>query len=50
MVEKKKDLSEEDLDELLDQAFAQQDQIQHKCKIRDDPAIKQEEWEEKYGK
>jgi hypothetical protein len=50
MANKKKELSEEDVDDLLDQAFAKQDQIHHKCEMRDDPKKKQKEWEEKYGK
>ncbi len=50
MAKKKKDLSEEDLDKLLDQTFAKQDEIHHKCQIREDPAKKQAEWEKKYGK
>lgn len=50
MSNKKKDLSEEDLDDLLDQTITKQDQIFHKCQMRDDPEKKQKEWEEKYGK
>lgn len=50
MPNKKKELSEDDLDDLLDQTFAKQDQIHHKCEMRDDPKKKQKEWEEKFGK
>jgi len=50
MAKEKKDLSEEDLDDLLDQTFAKQDEIFHKCEMRDDPKKKQKEWEEKYRK
>jgi len=50
MKEKKKEnLSEDDLDALLDQTFEKQDLIHHKCQIRDDPAKKQAEWKKKYG-
>ncbi len=45
---KKKDLSEYELDELLDQTFKRQGMIHHKCQIRDDPAKKQAEWNKKY--
>lgn len=45
---KKEDLSDEDLDKLLDKTFKMQDQIHHKCEIRDDPKRKQEEWNKKY--
>ncbi len=48
MTKKKDKISEDDLDDLLDQAFEKQDMIHHKCKIRDDPAKKQEEWNKKY--
>lgn len=47
--EQEKD-TEDDVDDLLDAAFAQQDLIHHKCQMRDDPAKKKEEWEKKYGK
>lgn len=50
MTKKKENLSEDELDELLDQTFENQDMIHHKCQIRDDPAKKQAEWEKKYGK
>ncbi len=50
MPDKKKELSEDDLDDLLDQTFAKQDQIFHKCEMMDDPKKKRKEWEEKYGK
>ncbi|MBD3341175.1 MAG: hypothetical protein GF353_18865 [Candidatus Lokiarchaeota archaeon] len=49
MSKKKEDPSEDDMEELLDQAFQQQDLIHHKCQIRDDPKKKQKEWEKKYG-
>jgi len=45
---KKEDLSDEELDELLDKTFEMQDQIHHKCEIRDDPRKKQDEWNKKY--
>ena len=50
MSEKKENNSEDELDDLLDQAFERQDIIHHKCKIRDDPAKKQAEWKNKFGK
>lgn len=50
MPEKKKDISEKDLDDLLDQAFESQDLIHHTCHMRDDPEKKKAEWEKKYGK
>ena len=46
----KQEISEDELDDLLDQAFENQDQIHHKCQMRDDPEKKKEEWEKKYGK
>ncbi|TXT64296.1 MAG: hypothetical protein BAJALOKI3v1_230027 [Promethearchaeota archaeon] len=48
IMNRKEDISEEDLDDLLDKTFAMQDQIHHKCEIRDDPKKKQEEWDKKY--
>ena len=50
MAKKKENLSEDELDDLLEQAFKGQDIIHHKCQIRDDPAKKQAEWKKKYGK
>lgn len=50
MSKKKENISEDELDDLLDQAFERQDMILHKCRIRDDPAKKQAEWERKYSK
>ena len=50
MAEEKKDISENELDDLLDQAFENQDLIHHKCQMRDDPEKKKAEWEQKYGK
>ena len=50
MAKKKEELSEDDLDDMLEQAFQKQDEIFHKCEMRDDPAKKQAEWEKKYGK
>ena len=50
MSEKRKDIPEDDLDDLLDQAFEMQDLIHHKCQMRDDPEKKKVEWEKKYGK
>lgn len=50
MSEKKENNSEDELDDLLDQTFNNQDLIHHKCQIRDDPAKKQEDWKKKYGK
>jgi hypothetical protein len=37
----------EDLDDKLDKQWALQDQIHHKCKMRDDPTVKQKKWDEK---
>jgi len=48
MKKKKDNFSEDELDEILEQAFKKQDIIHHKCKIRDDPAKKQAEWNKKY--
>ncbi|MFW9942143.1 MAG: hypothetical protein ACFFFT_13975 [Candidatus Thorarchaeota archaeon] len=50
MSEKKGKKSENELDDLLDQAFERQELIHRKCKMRDDPVIKQAEWNKKYGK
>ena len=50
MSNKKQDTSEDDLDDLLDQAFENQDLIHHKCQMRDDPEKKRAEWEKKYNK
>ncbi len=47
---KEKEKSEDDLDDLLDQEFLKQDEIHHKCEMRDDPIKKQKEWEKKYQK
>ncbi|MFW9968950.1 MAG: hypothetical protein ACFFDF_02035 [Candidatus Odinarchaeota archaeon] len=49
MLEKKKKETEDDLDDLLDQAFENQDNIHHKCQMRDNPAKKQAEWKKKYN-
>ena len=49
-VYEKKDEDNVDSDDLLDQTFNLQDQIHHKCKMRDDPVEKQKKWNEKYGK
>ncbi|MFW9902649.1 MAG: hypothetical protein ACFFDY_15380 [Candidatus Thorarchaeota archaeon] len=50
MSEKKKNEPEDDLDDLLDQAFENQDMIHHKCQMRDNSAKKQAEWNKKYSK
>ncbi len=50
MSKKKEKISEDDLEDLLDQTFKNQDMIHHKCQIRDDPAKKQVEWKKKHGK
>ena len=47
MLKKKENISEDELDDLLDQAFERQNMSLHKCGIRDDPAKKQAEWERK---
>ena len=39
----------EDLDDELEKQFALQDQIHHKCKMRDDPNVKQNELDKKHG-
>ncbi|MGV9172308.1 MAG: hypothetical protein ACOC44_18950 [Promethearchaeia archaeon] len=49
-MKKKENNLEEDIDNLLDQALKNQANIHHRCKIRDDPAKKKKEWEEKYEK
>ncbi|MFX1238188.1 MAG: hypothetical protein ACFFAS_13890 [Promethearchaeota archaeon] len=41
---------EEDLDIELEKQWELQDQIHHKCKMRDDPETKIKKWEEKHGK
>jgi len=48
MTKKKDNISEDELDDLLDQVFEKQDMIHQKCKIKDDPSKKQEEWNKKY--
>ncbi len=45
---KKESEKTEDLDEELENQWALQDQIHHKCKMRDDPKLKQKEWDEKH--
>ncbi len=50
MSKKKEKISEDELEDLLDQAFENQDLIHHKCQIRDDPTKKQTEWKKKYSK
>ncbi len=47
MAKKKENISEDELDDLLDQAFEKQDIIHHKCQIRDDPAKKTSSMERK---
>ncbi|MHA1726305.1 MAG: hypothetical protein ACTSYC_06190 [Promethearchaeota archaeon] len=49
MGKNKEKLTDKELDELLDQEFSRQEEIHHKCKIRDDPIKKQRKWKEKYG-
>ena len=39
---------DDDLDDQLEAQWALQDQIHHKCKMRDDPEKKLKEWKEKY--
>jgi len=49
MSEKKEKMENEhveDLDDELDKQWALQDQIHHKCKMRDDSEIKQKKWDE----
>ncbi|MHA1805447.1 MAG: hypothetical protein ACTSU4_13095 [Promethearchaeota archaeon] len=48
MVNNKEEPIDEKLEELLDQEFSRQNEIHHKCKMRDDPIKKQREWKEKY--
>jgi len=50
MSKKKNETSEDDLDDLLDEVFEKQDQIHHKCQMRDDPEKKKVEWKKKYEK
>jgi len=40
----------DDLDDELEKQWALQDQIHHKCKIRDNPEVKQKNWQEKHEK
>jgi len=46
MSEEKENEHVEDLDNELDKQWALQDQIHHKCKMRDDPEVKQKKWDE----
>jgi len=39
----------DDLDDELEKQWALQGQIHHKCKMRDDPEVKQKNWNEKHG-
>ena len=48
MTEKEEDISDDELDDLLDKTFEKQDMIHKKCEIRDDPAKKQKQWDKKY--
>ncbi|GAH72846.1 unnamed protein product [marine sediment metagenome] len=50
MSKKKEKIFEDELEDLLDQTFENQDMIHHKCQIRDDPAKKQAEWKKKYDR
>lgn len=38
----------DDLDDELEKQWGLQDQIHHKCKMRDDPEVKQKNWKEKH--
>ena len=52
MSEEKKENEREDADDLddeLEKQWALQDQIHHKCKMRDDAEVKQKNWDEKHG-
>jgi hypothetical protein len=49
MTEKKEENESDDLDDLLESQWEIQDQIHHKCQMRDDPEKKIKKWEEKYG-
>ncbi len=46
--DKKESKKSDNLDEELENQWALQDQIHHKCKMRDDPKLKQKEWDEKH--
>ncbi len=48
MSEEKEEI--DDSDDELDRQGDDQDNIHHKCKMRDDPEEKQKKWKEKYGK
>ncbi|MBN1802277.1 MAG: hypothetical protein JW891_12270 [Candidatus Lokiarchaeota archaeon] len=37
------------IDDELDKQWEMQDQIHHKCKMRDDPEEKLKKWKEKHG-
>ena len=49
MSDEKKEECEEDLEDELEKQWAIQDQIHHKCKMRDNPDDKKKKWNEKYG-
>ena len=48
MSEEKENEYTEDLEDELEKQWALQDEIHHKCKMRDDPEIKQKKWNEKF--
>lgn len=49
MSEEKENEYTEDLEDELEKQWELQDQIHHKCKMKDDPEVKQKNWDEKHG-
>ena len=44
----KKEYNDDELDDLLEKEWEKQDQIHRKCKIKDDPSLKQKKWKENF--
>ena len=48
MSKEKKEETKDELEDELEKQWALQDEIHHKCKMRDDPETKKKKWNEKY--
>ena len=44
-----KESEDDELDDLLEKEWEKQDQIHRKCKMKDDPVLKQQKWKEKFS-
>ena len=47
MSEEREEKANDDLDDELEKQWVLQDEIHHKCKMRDDPETNQKKWNEK---